>query len=239
MAKIGDWVEGADVRVRRGSAGGSGRPLHGPADFTSTTDSPDKRRLQGERRSLQHQQSQSKRRTLEEQWRQECLAAATARDLTDVQESRIVYYDPAVVHRDGCAALVVVGGHYRTGIIDREDLLLHCVQELDKIGNRPFVVLYFNASAPLSLLPDTVFFTELHAALDPRHRHLLHAGYVVHPGARFRVWASVLRLQDPAVYGKLVYVDRVADLVHYFHPDIVREIPDLVRDKDARVAGSR
>lgn len=76
-------------------------------------------------------------------------------------------------------------------------------QEMEKLAGRPYVVLYFNASAPLPLLPDTVFLAELHAALPPRHKTLLQALYCVHPGAVARSWAFVLRLQDPGVYSKV------------------------------------
>lgn len=239
VAKFIDWVDSSthsgSGRVRGMTGPGRGNGADG--DFTSFMEDPDRRRMLRDKK--QQQQPQSRRETLEQQWRRECLAAASARDLSEVAESRIMYYAPHLVHRQGYAVVVVVGGHYRSGLVDREELLLHCVKEMEKVNGREFVVLYFNASAPLSLVPDTVFFAELHAALHPAHRQLLHGIYVVHPGAVLRSWAFVLRLQDPAVYGKIAYVPEVRDLLNHFHPDVMQELPDLVRDKDSRVTGRR
>lgn len=63
--------------------------------------------------------------------------------------------------------------------------------------------MYFNADASLSAVPDTVFFSELHAALPPNHRKQLKAIYVVHPSALLKTWVWILRLQEPEVYTKV------------------------------------
>ena len=46
-------------------------------------------------------------------------------------------------------------------------------QVMEKVGARPYVVVYFNADADLPAIPDTSFMQELHTALDARHRDRL------------------------------------------------------------------
>lgn len=48
-----------------------------------------------------------------------------------------------------------------------------CEQEMEKVGSRPYVMVYFNAEAELGAIPDTIFFQQLHAALHPSHKRNL------------------------------------------------------------------
>jgi hypothetical protein len=47
------------------------------------------------------------------------------------------------------------------------------MQEMEKVGKAPYVVVYFNADTRLALIPDTDFFSGLHSALLPCHRQNL------------------------------------------------------------------
>ncbi len=48
------------------------------------------------------------------------------------------------------------------------------MQEMEKVGpQRHYSVVYFNADAELSTIPDTIFFQQLHAALHPSHKRNL------------------------------------------------------------------
>ena len=59
----------------------------------------------------------------------------------------------------------------------------HWMQEMEKVGpQRQYIMVYFNADAELSTIPDTVFFQQLHAALHPSHKR------------RLKVWV-LLRIQ--------------------------------------------
>ena len=44
---------------------------------------------------------------------------------------------------------------------------------MEKLGTRPFVVVYFNAAAELGRIPDPQRFLELHTALHAGHRRQL------------------------------------------------------------------
>lgn len=52
---------------------------------------------------------------------------------------------------------------------------LHPVQEMEKVGPQPYVVVYYNADAELGLLPNNAFFLDVHCALRPSHRRQLKA----------------------------------------------------------------
>jgi hypothetical protein len=74
---------------------------------------------------------------------------------------------------------------------------------MEKVGGKPFVVVYFNAEAPLAAIPDTLWFSELHAALCGGHRDQLCTIYAVHPTALLKFWLWVLRQGEPEVYSKV------------------------------------
>lgn len=44
------------------------------------------------------------------------------------------------------------------------------MQEMEKIGTRRYVVVYFNADTPLGLFPHNTFFLDAHSALHSQHR---------------------------------------------------------------------
>ena len=48
---------------------------------------------------------------------------------------------------------------------------------MEKIGNRRYVVVYFNADTPLGLFPNNTFFLDAHSALHPNHRQQMKVGY--------------------------------------------------------------
>ena len=50
-------------------------------------------------------------------------------------------------------------------------------QEMEKVGTRPYSVVYFHADATfLGRMPDTVPVSQLHAALHPAHKRTLKVG---------------------------------------------------------------
>ncbi len=50
------------------------------------------------------------------------------------------------------------------------------MQEMEKIGTRPYVVVYFNADTPLGLFPHNTFFLDAHSALHSQHRRQMKVG---------------------------------------------------------------
>ena len=44
---------------------------------------------------------------------------------------------------------------------------------MEEVGDRPYVVVFFNADADLPAIPDTTSMQELHTALDAKHRDRL------------------------------------------------------------------
>ena len=57
------------------------------------------------------------------------------------------------------------------------------------------------------------------------------AFYVVHPTTLLKYWIFMLRLAMPEVYGRVTYVNRLADLHKLMDPELV-EIPQHVEDYD-------
>lgn len=64
---------------------------------------------------------------------------------------------------------------------------------MEKVGSRPYVVVYFNADADLAIIPEPSFFLDAHSALAPSHRRQLkvcsdlysaglHMAYTIHIG---------------------------------------------------------
>lgn len=47
---------------------------------------------------------------------------------------------------------------------------------MEKIGTRPYVVVYYNADNPLGLFPNNSFFLDAHSALHPHHRRQMKVG---------------------------------------------------------------
>ncbi|CAL8472260.1 g11802 [Coccomyxa elongata] len=199
------------------NSNGSGRTARGrsssatngtaPPDFLSQSEDPDKRRLS---------QAQAKPReapgTLEAKWRQDCLAFARVKKLDHVADMRIFYVDVDARDRDGDRVVVAVGAHYRSAAVTREDLLLHIVKEMEKIGSQRYVVVYFNADADLALIPEPSFFLDAHSALAPSHRRQLKAFHAVHSNRLLRAWIMLLRLSEPDIYGRVNFCERLANL---------------------------
>ena len=55
------------------------------------------------------------------------------------------------------------------------------MQEMEKIGARRYVVVYFNADTPLGVFPNNTFFLDAHSALHPSHRRQMKVLYVCVP----------------------------------------------------------
>jgi hypothetical protein len=56
------------------------------------------------------------------------------------------------------------------------------LQEMEKVGpSRHYNLVYFNAFAELSAIPDNIFFQQLHAALHPSHKRNMKVGFPMPP----------------------------------------------------------
>ncbi|KAK9905492.1 hypothetical protein WJX75_000893 [Coccomyxa subellipsoidea] len=211
VGRVASWFGPTNSNGAGASARGRSRSsVNGAAaapDFLSQSEDPDKRRLT---------QAQAKPReppgTLEAKWRQDCLAFARVKKLEHVADMRIFYVDADAQDRDGDPVVVAVGAHYRSAAVTREDLLLHVVKEMEKVGSRPYVVVYFNADADLAIIPEPSFFLDAHSALAPSHRRQLKAFYAVHPNRLLRAWIMLLRLSEPDIYGRVAFCERLANL---------------------------
>ncbi|CAL5220902.1 g2996 [Coccomyxa viridis] len=229
MGRMASWF-GASTSGRNGSA--HSRAQHssssGVPDFLAQADDPDKRRIDHARA-----QNRAPSGSLEEQWRQECLAFARVRKLKHAADMRIFYVDPDARDRDGDPVVVAIGAHYRSQALTKEDLLLHVVNEMEKIGNQRFVVVYFNADTHMGLFPNNTFFLDAHSALRPSHRRQMKALYAVHPNPLLRAWIISLRLSEPDIYGRVDYCERLGNLNVYFSGGKAPVPPQHVLDYDA------
>mmetsp|Transcript_17711 Transcript_17711/g.53258 ORF Transcript_17711/g.53258 Transcript_17711/m.53258 type:complete len:394 (-) Transcript_17711:1515-2696(-) len=217
----------------------AGRLPSGPApEFTAMVEDPDTRR----RRQQNVHKSEHKQEVAKAKWRAECLAVGRQRRLQHVADMRLLWVSSTGHHRSGAAVLIVVGAHYRPKIATTEDILLFTVKEFEKLAGRPYVVLYFNADAPMKPLPDTVWFQELHAALPAGHAEQLRALYVVHPKSHWaatRTWAFMLQGQESHFYGKMQMINDMEHLLATeFDAGIRGEVPQLVTDYRARHPGA-
>lgn len=207
-------------------------------DYTAMVEDPDTRR----HRQLVVQHGKHKADMARRKWRAECLTIARQRRLSDVENMRLVWVSPMATHRSGASVVMVVGAHYRAELAPLEDIMLHVVKEFEKLRGRPWVLLYFNADAPMKALPNTVWFQEMHAALPEQHQDTLQALYLVHPQSHrimTRAWMFVLQGQHGAFYGKVQLVNNLSKLlVTEFNPGTRHDIPQLVLDYCARHPGA-
>jgi hypothetical protein len=165
------------------------------------------------------------------------LARANAVNLTEVAEMKILYRGGVDV--DGRPIMVVVGAHFLLRCLDLERFVLYVVKEMEPLINRPYSIVYFHSAAALSLQPDLGWVKRLHQILGRRHKHNLHAIYILHPtyGLRATVMALSL-LVEPEVWKKVVYVDRLPDLFRYV-PREQLTIPDFVFQHDVEIHGGK
>lgn len=67
----------------------------------------------------------------------------------------------------------------------------------------------------------------------------MQAVYVIHPSTAVKAWILALRLRMPEVYGKVVYVSRLAKLDQYVAAsELEGHVPDHVVEADAAIAHS-
>ncbi|KAG0581322.1 hypothetical protein KC19_4G242700 [Ceratodon purpureus] len=165
------------------------------------------------------------------------LARANAVNLTEVAEMKILYRGGVDV--DGRPIMVVVGAHFLLRCLDLERFVLYVVKEFEPVINRPYSIVYFHSAAALSVQPDLGWVKRLHQILGRRHKHNLHAIYILHPnlGLKAMVMAMSL-LVEPEVWKKVVYVERLSDLFRYV-PREQLTIPDFVFQHDAEVHGDK
>lgn len=76
-------------------------------------------------------------------------------------------------------------------------------------------------------------FTIVRSFASPPGMCCMQAIYVVHPTTVLKAWILALRLRLPEVYGKVVYVDRLASLDRYIASEEMPEIPQHVSEADA------
>jgi hypothetical protein len=140
---------------------------------------------------------------------------------------------------DGRPIMVVVGAHFLLRCLDLERFVLYVVKEMEPLINRPYSMVYFHSAAALSLQPDLGWVKRLHQILGRRHKHNLHAIYILHPtlGLRATVLALSL-LVEPEVWKKVVYVERLSDLFRYV-PREQLTIPDFVFQHDVELHGEK
>jgi hypothetical protein len=224
-----DWLAG--TTPAEPSSARSSRQSGGEEDFLRQTAGPDERRAS--QTWLAPPQGFT---TPEEEWRHDCLAFARLKDLSHVEEMRAFYLDPRSdggAGEEGCATVVAVAAHYKRNVASQEECLLHIVKEMEKVGpSRPYNLVYFNAFAELSAIPDNIFFQQVHAALHPSHKRNMKAFYILHPTWLLKYWVFMLRLAIPEIYGRVKYLDRLSDL-EALMPAGSLEIPQHVRDYDS------
>ncbi|BBN19494.1 ganglioside-induced differentiation-associated protein 2 [Marchantia polymorpha subsp. ruderalis] len=165
------------------------------------------------------------------------LARANAVNLTEVAEMKIIYRGGTDM--DGRPVMVIVGAHFLLRCLDLERFVLYVVKEFEALILRPYTIVYFHSAASLQLQPDLGWVKRLEQILGRRHKHNLHAIYVLHPTLGLR--ATIVALQmlvEPEVWKKVVYVERLLDLFRYV-PREQLTIPDFVFQHDLEVNGDK
>ncbi|KAK4403078.1 protein GDAP2 [Sesamum angolense] len=165
------------------------------------------------------------------------LAKANSLNLSEIAEMKIVYRGG--VDNEGRPVMVVVGAHFLLRCLDLERFVLYVVKEFEPLIQKPYTIVYFHSAASLQVQPDLGWMKRLEHILGRKHRHNLHAIYVLHP--TFGLKAAVFALQllvDNMVWKKVVYVDRLLQLFRYV-PREQLTIPDFVFQHDLEVNGGK
>jgi hypothetical protein len=158
-------------------------------------------------------------------------------NLTEVAEMKILYRGGVDV--DGRPIMVVVGAHFLLRCLDLERFVLYVVKEMEPLINRPYSIVYFHSDAALSIHQDLGWVKRLHQILGRRHKHNLHAIYILHPSYGLRAMVMALSfLVEPEVWKKVIYVERLPDLFRYV-PREQLTIPDFVFQHDVEVQGGK
>ncbi|CAK9210978.1 unnamed protein product [Sphagnum troendelagicum] len=163
------------------------------------------------------------------------LARSNALNLMEVAEMKILYRGGIDV--DGRPVMVVVGAHFLLRCLDLERFALYVIKEFEAVINRPYTIVYFHSAASLQLQPDLGWVKRLQQILGQKHKHNLHAIYMLHPTLGLRATAIALQLfVDPEVWKKVVYVERLLELFRYV-PREQLTIPDFVFQHDLEING--
>ncbi|ONK63936.1 uncharacterized protein A4U43_C07F20440 [Asparagus officinalis] len=165
------------------------------------------------------------------------LAKANSLNLSEIAEMKIVYRGG--VDCEGRPVMVVVGAHFLLRCLDLERFVLYVVKEFEPLIQKPYTIVYIHSAASLQVQPDLGWMKRLQQILGRKHRHNLHAIYVLHPtlGLKAAIFALQL-LVDGEVWKKVVYVDRLLQLFRYV-PREQLTIPDFVFQHDLEVNGGK
>ncbi|TMX02907.1 hypothetical protein EJD97_019347 [Solanum chilense] len=165
------------------------------------------------------------------------LAKANTLNFSEIAEMKIVYRGG--VDSEGRPVMVVVGAHFLLRCLDLERFIIHVVKEFEPLIQKPYSIVYFHSAATLQMQPDLGLMKRIQQILGRKHRHNLHAIYVLHP--TFGLKSAVFGLQlcvDNVVWKKVVYVDRLLQLFRYV-PREQLTIPDFVFQHDLEVNGGK
>ena len=165
------------------------------------------------------------------------LAKANTLNFSEIAEMKIVYRGG--VDSEGRPVMVVVGAHFLLRCLDLERFIIHVVKEFEPLIQKPYSIVYFHSAATLQMQPDLGLMKRIQQILGRKHRHNLHAIYVLHP--TFGLKSAVFGLQlcvDNVVWKKIVYVDRLLQLFRYV-PREQLTIPDFVFQHDLEVNGGK
>ncbi|KAI4373842.1 hypothetical protein MLD38_011914 [Melastoma candidum] len=165
------------------------------------------------------------------------LSKASSLNLSDIAEMKIVYRGG--LDNEGRPVMVVVGAHFLLRCLDLERFVLYVVKEFEPLIKKPYTIVYFHSAASLQARPDLGWMRRLQQILGRKHQHNLHAIYILHP--TFQLKATVFAMQilvDNVVWKKVVYVDRLLQLLKYV-PREQLTIPDFVFQHDLEVNGGK
>ncbi|XP_031490536.1 uncharacterized protein LOC116257716 isoform X2 [Nymphaea colorata] len=165
------------------------------------------------------------------------LAKANSLNLSEIAEMKIVYRGG--VDSEGRPVMVVVGAHFLLRCLDLEQFVLYVVKEFEPLIRKPYSIVYLHSATSLQLKLDLGWMKCLQQILGQKHRHNLHAIYVLHPTLGLK--AAVFALQlfvDGVVWRKVIYVDRLVQLFSYV-PCEQLSIPDFVFQHDIEVNGGK
>jgi hypothetical protein len=158
------------------------------------------------------------------------LRQARNSDLSDIAALNLIYTSGTDLQ--GRQVLMVLGSHLPAETVDLERVLLYIIRVMDRLVNRPYVLIYIHSEFSSENRPELSWLREMFDIFDRKYRANLKAMYVVHSSfwVKLVFWALTPVLTTK-FWDTLVYIDRVQDLNNYFDRGQM-QIPAHVIDFD-------
>lgn len=165
------------------------------------------------------------------------LRQARLADHSDLIKLRWMYVNGT--DRLGRSVVVIIGKHFRSGLVSLERALLYFLYQMDRIKDREYTVCYFHSGVDENNMIPLNFLRYVYDTVDDAYVRNLNAIYIVHPTFWFKLaswWFttfSATGLKNKVVSVKsLLDIDTVLELQHL-------KIPQFILNVDFAKNGTR